>query len=448
MFSRTVSHGNTPYSWKMTPRSGPGPAIARPSSSTRPCVGATKPATMFNIVVLPHPDGPMTATNSPSRMSYDTSSTTRIGPRAEANSIDTRSNTMRGAAALIPGRAPRCGDSPRTVQSSRRGAVRASGSATRDGWRARGSAWVPTDTARRAPVGWRLRTSSAHRTPSTARTLCDTTDSRDPLLPRDQPARERAQHEVHRERDQADADDADVDDVELEERRCVLDQRAEPLLRGDELGGDERRPRDTERDTQRREQVRHGERHDDLAEDLRVGGAERARHAHVDRADLRDALVHDDHAREERCVEQDHDLRDLADAEVHDDERDQRDRRQRAEKVHQRIDEEPHAAIPAEHEAHGHCERDAEHDSDQHSLRRHHDIDGQARRGEELPEPGRDVMRRGHERRVDETGIRDRVPDRDDDKPGQRDQCYATSQRHGGHLTHPALAHTARPPRE
>src|SRR5690349_20949257 len=242
MFSRTVSHGNTPYSWKMTPRSGPGPAIARPSSSTRPCVGATKPATIFNIVVLPHPDGPMTATNSPSRMSYDTSSTTRIGPRAEANSIDTRSNTMRGAAALIPGRAPRCGDSPRTVQSSRR------------------SAWVPTDTARRAPVGLRLRTSSAHRTPSTARTLCDTTDSRDPLLPRDQPARDRAQHEVHRERDQADADDADVDDVELEERRCVLDQRAEPLLRADALGGGERPPRDTARDTGLREPVQGGER--------------------------------------------------------------------------------------------------------------------------------------------------------------------------------------------
>ena len=76
-----------------------------------------------------------------------------------------------------------------------------------------------------------------------------------------------------------------------------------------------------------------------LREDLGVGRAERARDAHVDRADLRDALVHDDHAGEERGVEQDHGLRDLADAEVDDHERDQRDRRQRAEEVDQRVDE-------------------------------------------------------------------------------------------------------------
>ena len=40
---RTVSHGKTPYSWKITPRSGPGPATGLPSSSTRPGVGFTKP---------------------------------------------------------------------------------------------------------------------------------------------------------------------------------------------------------------------------------------------------------------------------------------------------------------------------------------------------------------------------------------------------------------------
>ena len=36
MFCRTVSHGKTPYSWKMTPRSGPGPSIGLPSSRTLP----------------------------------------------------------------------------------------------------------------------------------------------------------------------------------------------------------------------------------------------------------------------------------------------------------------------------------------------------------------------------------------------------------------------------
>ena len=58
-------------------------------AGARPRVGCMKPATMFIIVVLPQPDGPMIATNSPSAISYDTSSTTRSAPRDEGNSTDT-----------------------------------------------------------------------------------------------------------------------------------------------------------------------------------------------------------------------------------------------------------------------------------------------------------------------------------------------------------------------
>ena len=36
MFCFTVSQGNTPYSWKMTPRSGPGRSTGLPSNSTWP----------------------------------------------------------------------------------------------------------------------------------------------------------------------------------------------------------------------------------------------------------------------------------------------------------------------------------------------------------------------------------------------------------------------------
>jgi hypothetical protein len=43
--------------------------MGRPSSSTAPPVGCTKPATMFIIVVLPQPEGPMIETNSPWRIS-------------------------------------------------------------------------------------------------------------------------------------------------------------------------------------------------------------------------------------------------------------------------------------------------------------------------------------------------------------------------------------------
>src|SRR5438094_117674 len=57
MFSRAVSHGKTPYSWKITPRSGPGPVTGSPLNNTRPAVGFWKPASMLIIEVLPQPDG-------------------------------------------------------------------------------------------------------------------------------------------------------------------------------------------------------------------------------------------------------------------------------------------------------------------------------------------------------------------------------------------------------
>src|SRR5438034_1227657 len=52
----TVSHGKSTYSWKTTPRSAPGPLMARPSTSTRPDVGGRKPATMLRSVDLPQPE--------------------------------------------------------------------------------------------------------------------------------------------------------------------------------------------------------------------------------------------------------------------------------------------------------------------------------------------------------------------------------------------------------
>src|SRR6185437_3063550 len=85
----------------MTPRSGPGPVIGLPSSSTLPRVGRTKPATMFIIVVLPQPDGPITATNSPSAIGYDTSSTTRSRPCFDGYSIETWSNAIRAGALTL-----------------------------------------------------------------------------------------------------------------------------------------------------------------------------------------------------------------------------------------------------------------------------------------------------------------------------------------------------------
>jgi len=39
--------------------------MSRPSSSMRPLVTASKPATICKVVVLPQPEGPSSETNSP-----------------------------------------------------------------------------------------------------------------------------------------------------------------------------------------------------------------------------------------------------------------------------------------------------------------------------------------------------------------------------------------------
>ena len=80
MFCSTVSHGKTPYSWKITPRSGPGPVISRPAEVTRPALGRASPAASFNSEVLPQPDGPSSDRNSPRPSVSDTSSTAQIPP--------------------------------------------------------------------------------------------------------------------------------------------------------------------------------------------------------------------------------------------------------------------------------------------------------------------------------------------------------------------------------
>ena len=58
MFSRTVSQGKSVYDWNTMPRSAPGAATGVPSSTTRPVVGVSRPATMRSSVDLPQPEGP------------------------------------------------------------------------------------------------------------------------------------------------------------------------------------------------------------------------------------------------------------------------------------------------------------------------------------------------------------------------------------------------------
>src|SRR6185437_15851776 len=65
-FSRTVSHGNTDPCCEMRIPRELGFSCGVPSMTTLPLSGLTNPAIRFNSVVLPHPEGPTSATNSPS----------------------------------------------------------------------------------------------------------------------------------------------------------------------------------------------------------------------------------------------------------------------------------------------------------------------------------------------------------------------------------------------
>src|SRR5690348_1451963 len=73
----------------MTIPFGPGPRCGAPSTVTVPASGVSKPATMFNSVDLPQPDGPTMATNSPSATSRPTPSITGSTPVADANALRT-----------------------------------------------------------------------------------------------------------------------------------------------------------------------------------------------------------------------------------------------------------------------------------------------------------------------------------------------------------------------
>ena len=57
------------------PRSRPAPEISWPSSSRRPSVGSSSPATMRRTVDLPQPEGPSRTQSSLSLTSKDTSLT-------------------------------------------------------------------------------------------------------------------------------------------------------------------------------------------------------------------------------------------------------------------------------------------------------------------------------------------------------------------------------------
>src|ERR1700682_3368673 len=94
IFSTTLFQGNSANCWNTTDRSGPGPVTRLFPTVSEPVVGKSSPAAMRRHVVLPHPEGPTTATNSFSRTSKLTLSTAAIFLPSRRNSRMTPSNTI------------------------------------------------------------------------------------------------------------------------------------------------------------------------------------------------------------------------------------------------------------------------------------------------------------------------------------------------------------------
>src|SRR3954447_26687597 len=65
-FCSADSHGSSSANWNTMPRSWPQPRTSRPSTVTLPAEAVSSPMAIRSAVVLPQPEGPMSATISPS----------------------------------------------------------------------------------------------------------------------------------------------------------------------------------------------------------------------------------------------------------------------------------------------------------------------------------------------------------------------------------------------
>src|SRR6187549_2220272 len=64
--------------------------MSRPPRRIAPPVGATKPAIIRSVVVLPQPDGPSSTTSSPCPMSRSTPATARTSPYVFVSAMSSR----------------------------------------------------------------------------------------------------------------------------------------------------------------------------------------------------------------------------------------------------------------------------------------------------------------------------------------------------------------------
>src|SRR6185436_19532317 len=114
MLSATVRQGNSVSRWKMYPTLGVAlPATTgTPSIRIWPLLGLINVAIMLRMVLLPEPDGPSRATNSPRRMLKETSRTASMAAPASWNVLLNPLTSMRAASG------DRCNGIPETFCAS------------------------------------------------------------------------------------------------------------------------------------------------------------------------------------------------------------------------------------------------------------------------------------------------------------------------------------------
>src|SRR5512137_74171 len=110
-FSRAVNSGSRWWNWNTNPRVRPRQRVSAsssmtpvswPSSRTRPVVGRPRSPMMCRSVLLPEPDGPISAANSPRRSVRSTPRSTwvRASPSPKSRTIDSSRRTSRSVSPI------------------------------------------------------------------------------------------------------------------------------------------------------------------------------------------------------------------------------------------------------------------------------------------------------------------------------------------------------------
>src|SRR5713101_4912670 len=184
--------------------------------------------------------------------------------------------------------------------------------------------------------------------------------ARRPIVSPEQPARRRLEDVVGGQAQEPQHEDADEGELRPHPLAGAEDEIAETGIRGDQLGRDHRHEAIAHRQPHAREHVAHGGGDRDQEEDLPARGAEGARRAHLVTRHPRHAHHRVQRHDEDRGVGEQRDFGSLAGAQPQHHGRDPRQRRQEAQELQVRLEEEARRTEAAHEDPARHAERAAQ----------------------------------------------------------------------------------------